>query len=45
VLDTQRSLLELQDQLAASNGQVTTYIISLFKALGGGWTPIEPQAL
>jgi NodT family efflux transporter outer membrane factor (OMF) lipoprotein len=45
VLDTQRSLLKLQDQLAASNGQVTTNIISLFKALGGGWTPIEPQAL
>lgn len=44
VLDTQRSLLNLQDQLAASNGQVTTNIISLFKALGGGWTPLDPEA-
>ena len=44
VLDAQRSLLNLQDQLAASNGQVTTNVISLFKALGGGWTPLAPAA-
>ncbi len=44
VLDAQRSLLALQDQLAASNGQVTTNVISLFKALGGGWTPQAPAA-
>jgi NodT family efflux transporter outer membrane factor (OMF) lipoprotein len=45
VLDSQRSLLNLQDQLAASNGQVTTNVISLFKALGGGWTPLVPEAI
>mgnify|MGYP003673352180 FL=1 len=44
VLDSQRQLLGLQDQLAASNGQVTTNVISLFKALGGGWTPLEPNS-
>lgn len=43
VLDAQRSLLSLQDQLAASNGKVTTNVIRLFKALGGGWTPLAPQ--
>lgn len=43
VLEAQRSLLNLQDQLAASNGQVTTNVIRLFKALGGGWAPLVPN--
>jgi NodT family efflux transporter outer membrane factor (OMF) lipoprotein len=43
VLEAQRSLLSLQDQLAASNGQVTTNVIRLFKALGGGWSPLAPE--
>jgi NodT family efflux transporter outer membrane factor (OMF) lipoprotein len=38
VLDTQRSVLSFQDQLAQSNGTVTTNLIRLYKALGGGWT-------
>lgn len=37
VLDAQRSQLQLQDQLAQSNAQVTTNVIMLYKALGGGW--------
>jgi NodT family efflux transporter outer membrane factor (OMF) lipoprotein len=37
VLQTQRSLLSLQDQMTQSQGQVSTYMISLYKALGGGW--------
>tara|TARA_R110002153_G_scaffold15822_6_gene56275 strand:+ start:60 stop:1568 length:1509 start_codon:yes stop_codon:yes gene_type:complete len=45
VLDSQRSLLNLQDQLASSDGQVTANVIRLFKALGGGWTPLEPELL
>jgi outer membrane protein TolC len=45
VLDSQRSLLNLQDQLASSNGQVTANVIRLFKALGGGWTPLAPETL
>jgi NodT family efflux transporter outer membrane factor (OMF) lipoprotein len=38
VLDAQRSLYVLQDQLAESEGQVTSNLIRLYKALGGGWT-------
>lgn len=37
VLQTQRTLLNLQDQRASSAGQVTHYLITLYKALGGGW--------
>jgi NodT family efflux transporter outer membrane factor (OMF) lipoprotein len=39
VLDTQQSLLSTQDQLADSQAKVTSNLISLYKALGGGWTP------
>lgn len=37
VLDTQRELFQLQDQLAESNAAVTTSLIALYKAVGGGW--------
>lgn len=37
VLDAQRSLLSFEDDLAKSEGTVTTNLISLYKALGGGW--------
>jgi len=37
VLDTERSLLTFQDQLAQSCGQMTLTLISLYKALAGGW--------
>ncbi|HXZ86597.1 MAG TPA: TolC family protein, partial [Myxococcota bacterium] len=39
VLDAQRSLYVLQDQLASSEGLVTSNLIRLYKALGGGWSP------
>jgi outer membrane protein, multidrug efflux system len=38
VLDSQRSLLSFQDQLAGSKGDITANLIRLYKALGGGWT-------
>ena len=41
VLETQRSLTSFQDQLAQSRGAATLDLISLYKALGGGWTPID----
>ena len=41
VLDTQRSLLNRQDELAASEGQVTQNLIAVYRALGGGWDPEE----
>jgi NodT family efflux transporter outer membrane factor (OMF) lipoprotein len=37
VLDTQRAQFQLEDQLAESDAQVTTSLIALYKALGGGW--------
>jgi outer membrane protein TolC len=37
VLDAQRSLLSFQDQLAQSDGTVTSNLVRLYKALGGGW--------
>jgi len=40
VLDTQQTLLSAQDQLAVSEAKVTSNLISLYKALGGGWTPL-----
>jgi NodT family efflux transporter outer membrane factor (OMF) lipoprotein len=43
VLDTERSLFDVQDDLADSEGLVTVDLISLYKALGGGWA-IEDQA-
>lgn len=42
VLDAQRSLLSFQDQLARSDGAVTSNLIRLYKALGGGWECTEP---
>jgi len=39
VLDAQRSLFQAQDQLVQSEAQITTNLIRLYKALGGGWVP------
>ncbi len=44
VLDAQRSLLSLQDQLSVSEGEVTSDLIRLYKALGGGWTSLASAA-
>ena len=44
VLDAQRSLLSFQDELARSDGSVTSNLISLYKALGGGWTTFASVA-
>lgn len=37
VLDTQRGLFNQQDNLITSEGNATTEMVSLYKALGGGW--------
>ncbi|MFH1019604.1 MAG: efflux transporter outer membrane subunit [Pseudomonadota bacterium] len=37
VLDAQRSLLASEDALAQSSRTVSTNLVALFKALGGGW--------
>jgi NodT family efflux transporter outer membrane factor (OMF) lipoprotein len=40
VLEAQRSLFSLQDQLAQSERDGTSDLIALYKALGGGWTSL-----
>lgn len=37
VLDSQRSLLSLEDQLASSTGNIASNLVRVYKALGGGW--------
>jgi len=37
VLDTERTVLSLEDQLADSRGRVSVNLARLYKALGGGW--------
>ncbi len=43
VLDAQRTLLSAEEQQAVSQGQITSNLIRLYKALGGGWTPEAPK--
>jgi len=43
VLDAQRSLHSFQDQQAQSTGVLTSNIIRLYKALGGGWIAENPS--
>ena len=43
VLDTERSLLSLQDQLIQSNAAVISNLARLYKALGGGWSNTAPR--
>jgi outer membrane protein TolC len=37
VLQAQRSLFVTEDALVQSNGTVSTNLVALYKALGGGW--------
>lgn len=41
VLDAQRSLLQAEDVLAQSNGAISMDLVTLYKALGGGWETEE----
>ena len=43
VLDTDRERLSVQDALAASNAEITTDLIRLYKALGGGWQSLAEE--
>jgi len=44
VLDSQRTLQDLEDQQAVSTGELAQAQAQLYKALGGGWTPdTDPQ--
>ena len=37
LIDSQRALLQQQDGLAESKGNVALHLVGLYKALGGGW--------
>ncbi len=41
VINAQRSLTSLSEEYTISNGQISTNAVQLFKALGGGWRPLE----
>jgi outer membrane protein, multidrug efflux system len=43
VLDTERSVLQIEDSLAVSEADGVLAVIQLYKALGGGWTPGSAQ--
>lgn len=44
VLETQRSQLSSQDSLASAQATLTADHVRLYKALGGGWTPLPAEA-
>lgn len=41
VLDAQRSLLSFEEAVTLSEGAITQHLIRVYKALGGGWAPME----
>ncbi len=43
VLDSQRALFEIENQLAAARGDAVINLVQLYKAIGGGWNPAGPQ--
>lgn len=43
VLDTQRTLLNVQDSVASAETDLATSHVRLYKALGGGWAPADVQ--
>jgi NodT family efflux transporter outer membrane factor (OMF) lipoprotein len=42
VLDAQRTVLQFEDQLARVDGALVQSLVQLYRALGGGWTAMEP---
>jgi NodT family efflux transporter outer membrane factor (OMF) lipoprotein len=45
VLDSQRSLYASEDSLVQSTRNLSTDLVSLYKALGGGWNSESPDAI
>jgi outer membrane protein, multidrug efflux system len=43
VLDSQRLLFSSQSYLAQSEATVSTDVVMLYKALGGGWKTLAPR--
>ncbi len=44
VLDTQRTVLVVEESLAAAQASNATALVRLYKALGGGWTPVSSES-
>ncbi|HZW14098.1 MAG TPA: efflux transporter outer membrane subunit [Noviherbaspirillum sp.] len=44
VLDTERSVLNIEDSLAVAEADGASSVIRLYKALGGGWEPVPTSA-
>ena len=44
VISAQRALLTLSEQFAISEGQMTSDVVRIYKALGGGWAPLDAEA-
>ena len=45
VLDAERTALAAEDQLARSETQTATALLATYKALGGGFRPLDPKQL
>jgi len=43
VFTTQSLLVTQQDQLAAARGNIALSLISVYRALGGGWQCFKPE--
>jgi NodT family efflux transporter outer membrane factor (OMF) lipoprotein len=39
VLDAERTLFDVENQLAVAGGNIAENLVQLYKALGGGWSP------
>lgn len=44
VLDAERAVYSAQDSLAQSNQIISTDLVALYKALGGGWEDVKPKS-
>ena len=45
VLDAQRALFSQAERETVNQGRHVSAVIGLYKALGGGWTPVEIEGL
>jgi outer membrane protein TolC len=45
LLQSEQSLLQARDSLAAAQGDQALALVQLYLALGGGWQPSSPQPL
>lgn len=43
VLNMEQALLIQQDELTVSKGLISSYLVGVYKALGGGWNPEEAE--